>query len=88
MTKWLLLLVPLFCVAGLIFWAAFHRYPTEEEFIQRFQIPPISSLTIDNTQGDIGMFGVTTHSPSGDDQFWIELAPEWVWPWDTYDWAQ
>lgn len=86
--KWLLRLVPLLCIAGFFFWVAFHRTPSEAEIIQRFQIPPIRSLTIDNTQADVGMFGIITHSPSGDEQFWIEAAPQWIWPWQSYDWAQ
>jgi hypothetical protein len=86
--RWMLWFVPLLCVTGVFFWVACYRRPSEAEFIQRFQITPITSLTIDRKQGDVGMFGITAHSPSGDEQFWIEVGPQWIWPWQSYDWER
>ena len=74
--------VVLFC------FVAFHRYPTEGEIIERFTASAsVDRVTIDSTQADIGYFGLTTEGAKGTQTFFIETFPQWVFPWNSYDWS-
>jgi hypothetical protein len=76
-------LVVLFC------FIAFHRYPTQDEIIERFSASAsVDRVTIDSTQGDIGYFGLTAEGAEGIQEFFIETFPQWVFPWDSYDWSE
>lgn len=60
-----------------------YRYPTEEEVLEHMPIPQ-EVIEIDVSESDIGLFKV---SIKGKEEEWIETVPQWVLPWQKYDWS-
>jgi hypothetical protein len=61
----------------------FYRFPSEAEFIEHFQPDSSTPVIIDNTQGDIGFFGIKIGE---EEQFFVEICEQWIFPGSTYKW--
>lgn len=70
-------------MAGLMVHVLFHRYPTEKEVRDHLAIP--ATAVVDGEQRDIGLFQV---SGAADETFYLETFPQWVFPWQEYEWPE
>ena len=61
----------------------FYRFPSEAEFIEHFQPDSSTPVIIDNTQGDVGLFGVKIGE---EEQFFIEICEQWIFTGSAYKW--
>ena len=66
----------------------FYRYPSHEELREYFSNEPKTKvIAVDTSQEEAGLVGLTVESPSGKEEILIEVVPQWVFPWQEYDWG-
>lgn len=63
-----------------------YRYPTDREVQLHYHEAGMDEVLIDSTQADIGYYGVTRRRDNETEEFFVETFPQWVRPWQTYDW--
>ena len=73
-------------IAAFLIYITCYRGPNEQEIRSRYLHPPVTSLAIDWSQADVGMYWITEHSPGGMNEYALELSPQWLWPWSSYRW--
>lgn len=74
------------CLSGLILYAILYRYPNDKELRAKFPEFSDPNYVINTEQSDIGWYIV--ESKQGEEGGIIEVFPQWIMPWESYDWNE
>lgn len=60
------------------------RYPNEDEVWQHLNLSSMDE--IDGKQVDIGLYHIIEAKKGPDQEYWLETSPQWMFPWEKYEW--